>query len=196
MTQRIAPQLVANLALVGGRGCGKSSIAKRLLRRNRNFGLYSLDALIRYESAGQSIPEIVEQRGWPHFRDLEYQVLQKVTRISSGALIDCGGGVVVDLNDSGDEVRSERKLKTLRENARVVYLARDSAYLEGRIGGDPNRPALSGERAFREIIERRDPWYRAAAHWTLECGDLSKTELTDRVLAWFYAETGVQAGSA
>ena len=52
MTTRIAhPDLNRNLVLIGGRGCGKSSVAKRLVRLNRNFMLFSLDALIRYEVA-------------------------------------------------------------------------------------------------------------------------------------------------
>ena len=42
------PALAKNLVLIGGRGCGKSSVAKRLARCNRHFMLFSLDALIRY----------------------------------------------------------------------------------------------------------------------------------------------------
>jgi shikimate kinase len=192
MTERTShPELPKSLALIGGRGCGKSSIAKRLCRRNRNFMLFSLDALIRYEAGGQTIPEIVDDRGWEYFRDLEFGVVQKVARFEDSALLDCGGGVVVDLDESGHEVYSERKVEALRRNALVVYLRRDSEYLERRIGIDPNRPALSNEHSFRQIMARRDPWYRKAAHWTVECGDLSKAVLTDRVLAWFYEQTGV-----
>ncbi|MGH0035112.1 MAG: shikimate kinase [Myxococcota bacterium] len=184
-------ELRSNLALIGGRGCGKSSIAKRLARRNRHFMLFCLDALIRYEAGGRSIPEIVASQGWPGFRDLEFDVVQKVSGFRDSALLDCGGGVVVDLDASGQEVFSERKVDALRAHARVVYLERDPDYLERRVGIDPNRPALSETRTFREILEQRDPWYRRAAHLTLECGDLSKSELTERILRWFYDETGV-----
>ena len=44
------PELAKNLVLIGGRGCGKSSVAKRLARCNRHFMLFSLDAMIRYEA--------------------------------------------------------------------------------------------------------------------------------------------------
>ena len=73
------PSLKYNLALIGGRGCGKSSVGKRLARTNRNFMLFSLDALIRYESKAASIPEIVEARGWSGFRELEFEVVKKVS---------------------------------------------------------------------------------------------------------------------
>jgi shikimate kinase len=190
------PELTANLALVGGRGCGKSSVAKRIARRNRNFMLFSLDALVRYEAGGHSIPEIVAQGGWPRFREIELDVVRKVTRFPDSALLDCGGGVVVELDAAGREVFSESKVEALRASARVVYLRRDPEYLERRIGVDPNRPALSETESFREVIERRDPWYRRAAHLTLDCGDLSKSSITERVLAWFYAETGVSGDAS
>jgi shikimate kinase len=184
------PEVHRNLALIGGRGCGKSSIAKRLARTNRNFMLFSLDALIRYEAGGASIPEIVEREDWPGFREREHAAVQKVAAFESGALIDCGGGVVVDLDDAGEEVFSRRKVDALRRRSLVVYLRRETGYLIDRISSDTNRPSLSETSSFREIMERRDPWYQEAADWVLECGAESKTELTERILSWFYDTQG------
>jgi shikimate kinase len=185
------PELTLNLALIGGRGSGKSSVAKRLARRNRNFMLFSLDPLIRYEAGGCSIPEIVERHGWAHFRELEYQVLAKLSEIPSGALLDCGGGIVVDLDANGEECLSERKLALLSRCARVVYLRRDPRYLEARIADDSSRPNLSAQHSFAEIMSRRDPWYREAADLVLECDPLSKNAITDQVLRWFYQQCGL-----
>lgn len=56
------------------RRCGKSSISRRLLATDKRFKLMSLDDLIVYEAQGSSIPKIVEDRGWPGFRDLEHEV--------------------------------------------------------------------------------------------------------------------------
>lgn len=188
------PEVYRNLALVGGRGCGKSSIAKRLARANRNFMLFSLDALIRYEGGGATIPEIVEREDWSGFREREYAVVQKVAAFESGALIDCGGGVVVDLDEAGHEVFSRRKVDALRRRSLVVYLRREPEYLIDRISSDANRPSLSESSSFREIMERRDPWYREAADWVIECGaEEGKTELTERILSWFY---DAQAGAS
>jgi shikimate kinase len=185
------PELHRNLVLIGGRGCGKSSIAKRIVRTNRNFMLFSTDALMRYECSGAGIPEIVAERGWPGFRELELQVVERVSSFSGGALIDCGGGVVVDLDDSGEEVYSERKVDALRRNGLVVYLSRDFEYLQERVSGDRQRPSLSESRGFREIMERRDPWYRRAADLVLDCRDISKTSITDRIVRWYYGELGI-----
>ncbi len=158
--------------------------------------LFSLDALIRYESAAASIPEIVTHRGWVSFRDLEFEVLTKAAAFSSGALLDCGGGIVVDLDPDGNEILSERKVNALRKHSRVVYLARDVDYLVSRVGSDPDRPSLSDQHDFKTIMARRDPWYREAADVVIDCQDDGKIEIARAVLRWFYQDIGVDPTEA
>ncbi len=189
-TDEDPPEIRSNLALIGGRGCGKSSVCRRILRRDKRFMLFPLDDLIRYEEKGRTIPEIVETRGWRHFRDVEYKVTKKASAFDSRALIDCGGGVIIDLDRSGEEVFSSRKVNALRRHSKVVYLERDIDYLLGRVADDTNRPSLSESRSFRKIMKRRAPWYRRAADHVIQCGDLSKRELVELVLTWFYAQPG------
>ena len=190
-TRQPHPAVQRNLALIGGRGCGKTSVAKRIGRDNRNFTLLSLDVLIRTEMGGLGIPEIVEQEGWGGFREIEFRVLQRAAAFESGALLDCGGGIVVDLDAEGREQASERKVELLRERCLVVYLRRDTRYLESRIANDPTRPPLSGETSFHEIMERRAPWYERAAHWVVDCGARSKSALAEEILAEFARRGGL-----
>jgi shikimate kinase len=184
MARHLPPQ--RNLVLIGGRGSGKSALCRRIQRMNKHFTLFALDELIRYEAGGVGIPEIVAQRGWAGFRDLEFEVVRKVAAFERGALIDCGGGVVVDLDGAGNEVFSERKVEALRRHGTVIYLQRDVEYLLQRIAGDGNRPDLSADRSFAEIMERRDPWYRRAAHEVIQCGRRSKRGLVKEVLRRFF----------
>ncbi len=186
------PPLKKNLVLVGGRGCGKSSIAKRLARTNRHFMLFSLDALMRYEADGEKIPGLVAREGWAGFRARELAVVEKVAAVEGGALIDAGGGVVVELDGDGRERYSARKVDALRRYGRIVYLHRTLDYLEARIDGDEDRPALSGDDSFRQIMKRRDPWYRRAADHVIECGDRSKDQLAREILDWFYRDQGIK----
>ena len=67
-----------NIVLIGYRGTGKSTVAK-ILGQRQGRTVISTDTEIVKE-AGQSIPEIVEQFGWDHFRDLETQICRKLTR--------------------------------------------------------------------------------------------------------------------
>ena len=193
MAERVEhPELKKNLVLIGGRGSGKSSLAKRLARTNRNFALFSIDALIRYEADGANIPEIVAREGWAGFRARELAVVDKVSAIEGGALIDCGGGVVVELDRDGHERYSARKVDALRRHGRVVYLHRALDYLERR-AEDENRPSLSSDETFREIMKRRDPWYRRAADHVVECGARSKGALAREILDWFYLDLKIKS---
>ena len=193
MGERIEhPELKKNLVLVGGRGSGKSSLAKRLSRTNRHFMLFSLDALIRYEADGANIPEIVAREGWAGFRARELAVVQRVAAIEGGALIDCGGGVVVELDRDGRERYSARKVDALRRHGRVVYLHRSLDYLEDR-SEDENRPTLSSDETFQQIMKRRDPWYRRAADHVVECGERSKSALAREILDWFYRDLKIKS---
>ena len=188
MGERIEhPELKKNLVLVGGRGSGKSSLAKRLSRTNRHFMLFSLDALIRYEADGSTIPEIVAREGWAGFRARELAVVERVAAIEGGALIDCGGGVVVELDRDGRERYSARKVDALRRHGRVVYLHRSLDYLEDR-SEDEDRPTLSSDETFQQIMKRRDPWYRRAADHVVDCGARSKDALAREILDWFYRD--------
>jgi shikimate kinase len=174
-----------NLVLIGGRGSGKSGVSRRLQRLEKRFDLFPLDALISYETGGRTIPEIVQKQGWASFRDTEREVVRKVSTIRGGALVDCGGGVVVELDARGDEIYARQKVNLLRRHGAVVYLQREPEYLLGRVSGDANRPKLSDVQSFEAIMKRRDPWYRKAAHMTLPCTGLRKTEIAEIVLAWF-----------
>lgn len=67
-------------------------------------------------------PSVIHSKGWGYFRDLEYEMVAKVSGMPQWALIDAGGGVVVDLDSSGNEVYSERKVAKLRESCAIVYV--------------------------------------------------------------------------
>lgn len=185
-----------NLVLVGGRGCGKSSISKRLLASDKRFKLMSLDDLIVYEALGQPIPKIVEERGWPGFRDLEYEVTKKAAAFDEFALVDAGGGVLVDLDADGNEIYSERKAGALKSSGLVVYIKRDVEYLAGRIAGDSNRPDLSATQSFVEIMERREPFYIQAADLVLDTTGKKKIQIGREILEFFYDQIGEEPSSS
>ena len=151
-----------NLVLVGGRGCGKSSVSRRIAAAEKRFEKLSTDYLLRYEAEGNDVATVVAERGWGGFRDLEYEVTRKCCNFTEWALLDTGGGIVVDLDDSDAEVFSQRKVDVLRQSGFVVYVSRPVEYLEGRVakkaakeakakgkgGGDVNRPTLSAKLRY------------------------------------------------
>ena len=151
-----------NIALIGTRGAGKSKISRRLsyILKLPNF---QLDELIVYEAGGISIPEIVEKHGWYYFRELEYKTLEKLSKLDN-IIIDAGGGIVVDLDEAGNEIYSERKVSLLKKTSFVIWLKADVEKTISKIQGDSNRPDLSKREGYLELMEKRMPFYRDACN--------------------------------
>ncbi|GAB0055792.1 Shikimate kinase [Candidatus Magnetaquicoccaceae bacterium FCR-1] len=168
-----------NIVLIGPRGVGKSG-ASRILARLTRFPVLSTDLLLSYEHDGLPIPAILRaiDGDWSRFRDLEYAVVAKVARLD-GVIIDTGGGVVVDLDDAGGEIYSERKLSLLKRNGFIVHLTGDPARLAARVARDPNRPALSAAHSEEAIMRRREPLYRRAADLTVDGARMRREELAE-----------------
>jgi shikimate kinase len=177
-----------HLALIGGRGCGKSSVTIHLAEQYPDFRRLDLDALIVAAAGGRPVAQIVAEEGWPGFRDLEYSVLKAATDTSESAFVDCGGGIVVDLGSEGREIYSERKAEILRSRCRVVYLRCNSDLLAARIQDDPNRPTLSSQKSFHALMERRESWYARTAHRVIAADALSADELAAEIARWFFED--------
>jgi len=144
-----------NIVLLGYRGTGKSVISK-ILSHKLKRQLFSTDNLIELK-ARMTIPEIVEQLGWPRFRELESEVVERVATDTNDAIIDCGGGVV--LNDGNTEL--------LKRHGKVVLLTTDIKTLLKRLSRNTNSPplkeGLSFEEEHKKVLAEREARYQAAA---------------------------------
>jgi shikimate kinase len=163
-----------NIVLIGYRGVGKSTVGKVLAAR-LGRQLISTDAEVA-KRAGGTIPEIVAAHGWEHFRDLESQVcLELAGRL--GLVIDTGGGAIL---------RPEN-VEALRKSGRLVWLTASVPTITGRIGGDTQRPSLTGAKSFideiEEVLRERRPKYQAAAHHVVTTDGRSIEQIAEDVLA-------------
>jgi shikimate kinase len=163
-----------NIVLIGYRGTGKSTVAKILGQRLKRT-VISTDAEIVKE-AGQSIPLIVEQFGWDHFRVLETQMCQKLTG-QDNLVIDTGGGLIL----------KEENVKILKANGKIFWLTAMVETIVSRISGDTQRPSLSGTKSFveeiEEILEIRRPHYQAAADHVIPTDQATPHQIADAILA-------------
>ena len=163
-----------NIVLIGYRGTGKSTVAK-ILGQRLEWIVMSTDAEIVME-AGQSIPLIVEQFGWDHFRKLETQICQKLTS-QDNLIIDTGGGLIL----------KEENVKLLKANGKFYWLTAEVSTIASRISGDTQRPSLSGTKSFveeiEEILEIRKPHYQAAADHIIPTDQISPEHIADSILS-------------
>lgn len=157
-----------NIVLTGMRGVGKSNISRRLCLLTK-WPVLSTDLLIEYENGGKSIQEIIAEHDgdWRAFRQMEYEVVQKISRFDQ-VIIDCGGGIIVDVAEDGSEIYSERKVELLKANGRIIWLKADIERLAAKVKGDQSRPSLDDTRSAQEVMLRRLPFYRQAADMIID----------------------------
>ena len=120
------------------------------------------------------IPAIVERHGWARFRELEREAVMRTARLERH-ILDCGGGVVED----------PRNVADLREGGFCVLLTATVATIARRIGGDANRPSLTGKSIVDEIEEKlaqRRALYAAAADVTVATDDVRPGAIVSAVL--------------
>ncbi|HKO31787.1 MAG TPA: shikimate kinase, partial [Nitrospiraceae bacterium] len=118
-----------NIVLMGYRGTGKSTVG-RLLAARLGRKLVSTDAEI-VRRAQCSIPEIVAQKGWEYFRDLESDICREFAS-RDHLVIDTGGGAILRVQN----------VEALKKNSTVFWLTASVETITKRISGNNQRPSL------------------------------------------------------
>lgn len=158
-----------NIVLIGMMGCGKTTCG-RLLSRRLGLPLVDTDELIQARE-GCSISQLFAQKGEDYFRDLETALVRELAA-GEGRIIATGGGL---------PLREENR-RALRESGVVFFLHRtpeeifDSADLA-------DRPlAQQGRADFIARFSRREPVYRAAAHYVIS-GTATPEQAVEEILS-------------
>ena len=139
-----------NIVLIGMPGVGKTSTGEALAKLlNRPW--IDTDFLIK-QKAHCDASTYLQTHGEAAFRRLEHEVIQEISSMS-GAVISCGGGIVV----------TPSNYQLLRQNGKLVYLTRplDELALAGR--------PLSQSVGIQELAAERLPLYEAWADLTFSC---------------------------
>ncbi len=166
-----------NLLLIGYRGTGKSIVARLLAAR---LGWRKLDCDAEIERiAGQSIADIFAQRGEVAFRELEHRVLASLVHYR-GMVVATGGGVVL---------RADNR-RLLKQMGRVVWLAADAQTIQRRLQSDqltqqrrPNLTSAGGLAEIVQLLQTRQPLYRAAADWQVDTAGKTPGQVAEEVYA-------------
>ena len=158
--------------LIGFMGSGKSSVG-RMLAGITGLPLIEMDERIS-EEAGQSIPEIFEERGEEGFRDLETNLLAGFWSLDCG-IVSCGGGAVLR-EENRDLMRALGRTVLLDASPETIL-----QHLTGESEGRPNirgRMTLSGVTGLMEV---RRPAYEAAADLRIPTDGLTVAEVCEMI---------------
>ncbi|MBL8993894.1 MAG: shikimate kinase [Spirochaetia bacterium] len=171
--------MAKNLVLIGYRGAGKSTLAKKISRKVP-LQLVSTDQeLVR--QFGKSISDFVKENGWESFRKEEKKVVEDFSQ-KEDLLVDTGGGVVED----------PENVRLLRESGIVFYLEADALTLSRRIEITGGRPSLTGTASaadeVAQVLAHRDPLYRAAAHHVIDVRETNFFKAVDEMVDIYQRE--------
>lgn len=158
--------------LIGFMGTGKSAISTQLGKMMK-LDVWDMDSLIA-ESSGMSIPEIFEQNGEDGFRDLETEMLKRLSAVE-GHIISCGGGIIL----------REENVRIMRETGRVALLTAKPETIYKRVKTDTQRPLLKGNMNVEyigELMRKRQSAYEKAAHISVATDDKSVPNICREIL--------------
>ena len=143
------------IAITGFMGTGKTTVG-RLLAERLGLQFVDTDDIIE-DRAGRTIPEIFEEDGEEHFRDLETSALQEALA-ARGRVVSTGGGILL----------REENVRALRQAGPTVCLTADPETILSRTSADANRPLLQvadpAERIGELLAERDQCYARADLH--------------------------------
>lgn len=137
------------LYLVGFMGAGKTSVGRKLAAM-LGWSFTDLDERI-VEREGRSIREMFQTEGEPHFRRLETEELERVSRRRE-AVVALGGGAFC----------SEVNRKIVRNTGVSVWLDAPAGLLFSRCARDGSRPLLTNAAEMKTLLRRRRPHYAKA----------------------------------
>ena len=140
-----------NIVLIGMPASGKTTIGK-VLKDTLSKELIDTDDLIA-EGAKKTIPEIFSECGEEKFRDMETEVIKKVSALS-GVIISTGGGAIL----------REENVKALKENGKLFFIDRPLELLIPT----KDRPTASDKESIEKRFKERYDLYLSAADSTID----------------------------
>lgn len=165
-----------NIVLIGYRCSGKTGVGKILAcKLGKDF--MDTDTLIE-KRAGCSIEGMVSKSRWDHFRMIEKEIIERVSK-NSNLVIATGGGAVMD----------EENVINLKRNGRIIWLKGDPDILKERMEKTQreghNRPSLTGvdvSEEIRHMLYLRTPLYEQAASHVVDTSALNMEEVAASIM--------------
>ncbi len=168
-----------HIYLIGYRGCGKSSVGRKLAEL---LGTTSVDTDdIVEQMAGKTIREVFENDGEEAFRDMETKAIEFVSGSPERQIISLGGGAIL---------REENR--RLIKQGLVVWLQASAETLAVRITRDKTsggrRPQLTAESSMlaevKTVLAKRYPLYAECAQLQIDTEERSTYRVARQIQHW------------
>ena len=163
----------SNIILIGFMGTGKTAVGQVLSKR-LSRQLIEVDEAIE-KIAGKTIPDIFQDDGEIHFRELEIEAIRQAVK-GEKQVIACGGGAVLNTINI-DRLRAAGVIINLIAAPKII--------LKRTAKENGSRPLLNVEQPLeriKELTKYRKPFYERAADITINTSKLSIDITADKII--------------
>ena len=166
-----------NIALIGFRGTGKTSVGK-LLAKSLDKKLISTDEEV-IKKIKASIPNFVKRYDLEKLREIETEVIEHISD-SDECIFDAGFGIVM---------RNENILN-LKKNSLIILLTADIRTIAKRIKMGEGKPLIDSNfiSGIKATLREYEPRYKKAADYSIGTSGLSPEEACDLILHYVQME--------
>ncbi|KAK5464535.1 3-dehydroquinate dehydratase (3-dehydroquinase) [Exophiala xenobiotica] len=160
----------ASMFIIGMRGAGKTT-SGRWAARSLGKKLIDLDTELENRE-GKTIPEIIKDHGWEHFRGRELAILKAVMKeMPNNYIFACGGGIV-------ESAEARQLLVNWHQTkGHVLLVERDISQVMDFLQIDKTRPAYVED--MMGVWLRRKPWFEACSNILYYSQDIPNEKMSE-----------------
>lgn len=160
-----------NIVLTGFMGTGKTVVSK-IISKKLGYKLIDIDSIIEKEQ-NMTITDIFKHFGETKFREIESDVIKRISDIEN-AVISTGGGAVL----------KEENLNNLKKRGIIFCLSATPETILKRTINNNTRPLLQVENPLekiKELLNIRRPFYEKA-DFIIDTENRSPFEIADEII--------------
>ena len=155
LLQRQKQGMPGNVYIIGMPASGKTSIGLNVAK-NLHKPFVDIDKAIE-ELCGMNIVDIFSLEGENSFRVKESTTLLSIALSVNGAIISCGGGIIV----------RPINVSLMHSSGKIIFLLRDFEHCAAHLR-NKNLPLISRPDDWQKLWQEREQLYRDAAEYIVE----------------------------
>lgn len=163
-----------NIAIMGFRGTGKTTVCKLLARKLDKKLILTEEEILKKTG---SIQKYVKKYGWDKLREIESDIMEKLSDFD-----DC----IFDI--SGDIVMRNENMISLKRNSIAILLTADLRTIENRLKNKTMTDSYDYTDEVKEFFKERETRYQKSADYTIDTSSLSPDEVCELVTHYMQLE--------